>query len=105
MEVWVQIIIPIFTGLVACIPLAIKLVEWIQKAVKEKNWTSLMQLVLRLMSEAEANYKTGAERKEYVMDSIEAIKGTLNYDVDMKVVDELIESIILATKTINTNKE
>ena len=105
MEVWVQIIIPIFTGLVACVPLAIKLVEWIQKASKEKNWTSLMQLVLKLMEEAETNYATGAERKEYVMDSINAIKGTLNYDVDMTVVSEMIDSIIEATKKINVNKK
>lgn len=105
MEVWIQIIIPIFTGLVACIPLAIKLVEWIQKAAKEKNWTAIMHLILRLMIEAEANYSTGAERKEYVMDSIIAIKDTLNYDVDMKVVDEMIESVILATKKINVEQK
>ena len=103
MEIWVQIIIPIFTGLVACVPLVIKLVEWIKKAIKEKNWTALMQLVLKLMTEAEMNYATGAERKEYVMDSIDAIKDTLNYDVDMKVVDEMIESLIQATKKINVN--
>ena len=105
MEVWTNIILPIISGLVACVPLVIKLAEWIKKATKEKNWTAIMQLVLKLMAEAEANYTTGAERKEYVMDNIEAIKGTLNYDVDTKVVDEMIESIILATKKINTNKE
>ena len=102
MEIWVQIIVPIFTGLVACVPLVIKLVEWINKAMKEKNWTALMQLVLKLMTEAETNYATGAERKEYVMDSIDAIKETLNYDVDMKVVGDMIDSIIDATKKINT---
>lgn len=105
MEVWIQIIIPIFTGLVACIPLVIKLVEWIQKAAKEKNWAPLMQLVLKLMAEAETNYATGAERKEYVMDSIEAIKDTLNYDVDMNIVGEMIDSIAKASKSINVNKE
>ena len=103
MEVWVQIIVPIITGLVACVPLAIKLVEWIQRASKEKNWSALMQLVLKLMTEAEVNYATGAERKEYVMDSINAIKGTLNYDVDMTVVSEMIDSIIETTKKINVN--
>ena len=105
MEVWVQIIIPIFTGLVACVPLVIKLVEWIQKASKEKNWAPLMQLVLKLMTEAEVNYTTGAERKKYVLDSINTIKGTLNYDVDMTVVSEMIDSIIEATKKINVNKK
>lgn len=102
MEVWIQIIVPIFTGLVACVPLVITLVEWIKKAAKEKNWTALMQLVLKLMTEAEANYSTGAEKKEYVIDSINAIKGTLNYDVDMNVVSDMIDSVIIATKKINT---
>jgi hypothetical protein len=102
MEVWIQIIVPIITGLAACVPLAITLVEWIKKAAKEKNWTALMQLVLKLMTEAEANYSTGAEKKEYVIDSINAIKGTLNYDVDMNVVSDMIDSVIIATKKINT---
>lgn len=105
MEVWVSIIVPIFTGLVACIPLVIKLVEWIKKAAKEKNWTALMQLILKLMTEAETNYSTGAERKEYVIDSINAVKGTLNYDVDMTVVGDMIDSIIAATKKINVENK
>ena len=104
METWINIILPIISGLVACVPLVIKLVEYIQKAAKEKNWTALMQLVLKLMAEAEDNYKTGAERKEYVMDSIDAIKDTLNYNVNMTVVSEMIDSIIKASKSINVNK-
>lgn len=105
MEVWTNIILPIISGLVACVPLVIKLIEYIQKVAKEKNWTALMQLILKLMTEAEENYATGAERKEYVIDSINAIKGTLNYDVDMTVVSDMIDSIISATKKINVNKK
>ena len=101
MEFWMNIVLPIISGLVACIPLVIKLIDVSQKAAKEKNWTAVMQLILRLMQEAETNYSTGAERKEYVLDSIVAVKDTLNYDVDMKVVEEMIDSIILATKKIN----
>ena len=102
MEIWMNIILPILSGLVACVPLVIKLIDVTQKAIKEKNWTALMQLTLKLMSEAEANYSTGAERKEYVLDSIAAVKDTLNYDVDMKVVEEMVDSIVYATKKINT---
>lgn len=105
MEVWTTIILPIISGLVACVPLVVKLIEYIQKVAKEKNWTALMQLILKLMAEAEDNYATGAERKEYVIDSINAIKGTLNYDVDMTVVSDMIDSIITATKKINVNKK
>ena len=64
MEIWTNIILPIITGLVAAIPLVIKLVEYIQKAVKEKNWGAVVQLVLKLMAEAEQLYANGAEKKE-----------------------------------------
>lgn len=101
---WVEIIVALLTGLVACIPLVIKLVQVIKDSVKAKNWTPLMQLMLKLMAEAEENYSTGAEKKAYVIDSIEAVKGTLNYDVDMDAVDAMIDAIIIATKKINTNQ-
>ena len=34
----IQIIVSILTGLAACIPLAVKLVQYAQQAAKEKNW-------------------------------------------------------------------
>ena len=99
---WMDIIIAILTGLATCIPLAIKLVQVIKDAVKAKNWAPMMQLTLKLMGEAEDNYTTGAEKKEYVLKSIEAVKDTLNYDVDMDAVSAMIDAIILTTKKINT---
>lgn len=102
MEVWTTIILPIISGLVAAVPLVIKLVEYVQKVAKEKNWKAVVQLVLRLMAEAEQNYANGTERKEYVMSSIKAMEETLQYDIDEKAIGELIDSIVLATKKINT---
>lgn len=99
---WIDIIVALLTGLVTCVPLVIKLVQVIKSSVKEKNWAPMMQLALKLMSEAEENYATGAERKAYVLDSIVAMKETLNYDVDMNVVEEMINAIVDATKKINT---
>ena len=101
---WVEIIVALLTGLVTCIPLVVKLVQVIKESVKSKNWTALMQLVLKLMAEAEENYTSGEEKKAYVIDSIEAIKDTLNYDVDMDAVSVMIDSIIIASKKINVNK-
>ena len=101
MEVWTTIILPIISGLIACVPLVIKLIEYVQKASKEKNWKSVVQLVLSLMKEAEKNYVNGADKKEYVISSIKAMEGTLQYDIDEKAIGELIDSIILATKQIN----
>ena len=104
---WLNIIASILSGLAVCIPLAIKLVEYIKKAVKAKNWTVLMQLIMQLMTDAESRYDNGVARKEFVMSSIEHIKESLNYDVDMAVISTMIDSIVEATKKINvkTTKE
>lgn len=101
METWVNIIVSILSGLSVCIPLVIKLVEYVRKAIQEKNWSNVMQIVLKLMTEAEKNYETGAERKQYVMSSVEAIKDTLNCEVDMNAISSLIDSICQASKIIN----
>lgn len=98
---WVSIIVSVLAGLATAIPLVIKLVQTIQTAVKEKNWSNVMQIVLKLMTEAENNYSTGAERKEYVMDSIEAIKDSLNCEIDMDVISNMIDSICQASRVIN----
>ncbi len=101
-NIWVEIIISILTGLVAAIPLVIKLVDEIKKAHKEKNWKAVVSLVLTLMAEAEQNYANGAERKEYVMSSIKAMEHSLEYDIDEKAIGELIDAVVAATKKINT---
>lgn len=98
---WVNLVVSILSGLLVCVPLVIKLVEYIQTATKEKNWSSLMQLVLKLMTEAEKLYSTGAERKAYVLATIKAMENTLNYDIDENVVGEMIDSIVAASKVIN----
>lgn len=101
MEIWTTIILPIISGLVACVPLVIKLVEYIQKAAKEKNWKSVVQLVLKLMAEAEQVYTNGDDKKAYVMSSIKAMENTLQYDIDEKAIGELIDAVVTATKKIN----
>ena len=98
---WVNLVVSILSGLAICIPLVVKLVQFIKVATKEKNWSSLMQLVLKLMTEAEQLYSTGAERKAYVMATIKVMESTINYDVDEAVLSEMIDSIIDATKKIN----
>lgn len=101
MEGYINLIIAILSGLVTAIPLVVQLVKYVKAAIQEKNWSKVMQLVLNLMTEAEKNYATGAERKEYVMGSIEQIKGVLEYEVDMDAISIMIDSIVAASKTIN----
>jgi hypothetical protein len=101
---WVEIIVALLTGLVTIIPVVIKLIDAVQKATKEKNWKTVVQLVLALMKEAEQNYTDGATKKQYVMSSIKAMEASLQYDIDENAIGELIDAIVAATKKINTNK-
>ena len=104
MENYVNLIVAILSGLVTAIPLVIQLIKYVKAAIQERKWTKVMELVLNLMTEAERNYATGAERKEYVMASIESIKDVLDYEVDMNAISEMIDAIVAASKIINTKE-
>ena len=97
----INLIVAILSGLAVCIPVVVKLVQYVKKAAQEKNWSAVMSLVLDLMKQAEQNYKTGAERKEFVMDSIIAMQNVLNYQIDLDVISTMIDSICAASKIIN----
>lgn len=101
-DVLLKIIVPIISGVATAIPLIIQLVKYIKVAIKSKNFAPIMQLVLKLMEEAEKNISNGAERKQYVISTIKAMESTLNYDIDENVISEMIDSIVKATKQINT---
>ena len=94
-------IISIIAGLGAAIPLVLKLIEYVQKAVKEKNWGQLLNLVMSLMAEAESKFETGAERKEWVMAMVTASAKEINYDVDMSVISSMIDSLCAMSKQVN----
>lgn len=72
--------------------------------VKEKNWSVIVRLVLDTMTEAETLYKTGAERKEYVMRIVEQTAVTLNYNYDEEAkqkVSALIDAVCRTAKIVN----
>lgn len=101
MEVWIKYILPILSGLITAIPLVIKLVEYITKAVKEKNWCQLLALVTSYMEEAEVMFENGSDKKEWVMAMVANTAKTINYDVDMDVVSSLIDSLCAMSKVVN----
>lgn len=101
----VQIIINILGVLVMVIPLVVELIKWVKTAVKEKNWAKLLELITRLMKEAEVKFATGAERKEWVMMAIRASAETINYEIDEKVISDLIDQLCAMSKVVNCKKE
>lgn len=98
---WMQVIVPVLTGLAATIPLVIKLVEYVQKAMKEKNWNKLLDLLMGYMERAEDMFDNGADRKEWVMAMIKSSADTIDFEIDMNVVSDLIDSLCSMSKTVN----
>lgn len=101
----VNIIVAILTGLAACIPLAVKLIQWVQKATKEKNWAALLGLVVDLMEEAETKFTDGATRKEWVMAMVQTSAEYINYEVDTEALSQLIDALCDMTKVVNPPAE
>ena len=98
---WIQAIISILSGVAILVPLVIKLVQYVQASAKEKNWSSLMVLVMNLMAQAEQMFDKGADKKEWVINELKAIASTLNYEIDWNVVSEMIDKICDVSKEIN----
>lgn len=101
---WVRIVLAIVSGLATAIPLVIKLVEYVQKATKEKNWNKMLDLVIDLMEEAETKFAEGADRKEWVLAMVKASADSINYDVDIEAVSAMIDSLCDMSKVVNATE-
>lgn len=97
----VQLIVAILTGLATCIPLAVKLVQYVQNATKEKNWANLLGLVMSLMEQAEKKFDDGATRKEWVMAMVKASADYINYPVDEDTLSKMIDGLCDMSKVVN----
>lgn len=100
-EECLRLILSIISGLTATIPLIIKLVEYVEKATKEKNWNKLLELVMGYMEVAETKFKTGAEKKEWVLAMVKASADTINYDIDMETVSKMIDDLCDLSNVVN----
>ena len=98
---WIQAIISILSGIAVLVPLMIKLIQFIKANIREKNWNQMLKLVMNLMADAEEKFDKGSEKKEWVMGQLEAMAGTLNYDIEWDVVSEMIDKICDVSKELN----
>ncbi len=69
---YMNYILSIVTGLAVSIPLVVNLVKYIREALQERNWTKMMKLTMKLMSQAEEKFEDGATRKEWVLAMVKA---------------------------------
>ena len=101
---WVEIVISILSGLAAAIPLVVQLVKYVQKAVKEKNWNKMLDMVMDLMKTAEGMFEKGADRKEWVLAMVKGSADSINYDVDIEAISQLIDSLCDTSKVVNNSE-
>lgn len=102
---WLQLVASVATGLIITIPLINKLVEYVKKAAKEKNWNKMLSMVMTYMETAEEMFDSGADRKEWVLSMIKASANTIDYDIDMDVINQLIDDLCDMSKVINVVSE
>ena len=102
---WMQLVVSVLAGLATAIPLAVKLVEYVQKAVKERNWGKVLDMVMKYMATAEEKFDNGADRKEWVLAMVKASAETGNYDIDMDVISKLIDDLCNMSKKVNAPTE
>lgn len=102
---WYEIIVSILSGLAVAIPLVVELVQWVKKAIEEKNWNQLVSLLMNLMAEAEGKFDNGADRKSWVLGAVESAAKTINYPVDIEQVSELIDALCAMSKKVNYKAE
>lgn len=101
---WLNIVVSILSGLAVCIPLVVNLVTVVRDLIKEKNWAQLVKMAMTFMASAEDNFATGAEKKEWTMDSIKDAAKAIGYNYDAEAeskMSDLIDSLCELSKQIN----
>ena len=101
----VGIIVAVLAGLATCIPLVLKLVQYVKKAIQEKNWAGLLDLVMKLIAQAEEKFKDGATRKEWVMAMVQTSEEYINYPLDTQALSEMIDELVKLTNKVNVDKK
>ena len=102
---WHEILAYILSGLAILIPLTVKLVKYMKKAIKEKNWCDMLALVIDLMQDAEDQFENGADRKQWVLNMVESSASMLDYEIDIEQVGRLIDALCSMAKVVNVAKK
>lgn len=101
MDIIAKYLPPILVGLAVLIPMMIALIKYVNKAAEDKNWNIIVKMVLDLMVQAEQDYSTGAERKEFVMNQLKVMAKTVDFEIDWDKVSDLIEALCDMAHEVN----
>lgn len=101
MDIIAKYLPPILVGLAVLIPMVIALIKYVTKAAEDKNWNIIVKMVLDLMVQAEQDYSTGAEKKEFVMNQLKVMAETVDFEIDWNKVSDLIDALCDMAHEVN----
>lgn len=101
MDIVAKYLPPILVGLAVLIPMVIALIKYVTKAAEDKNWNIIVKMVLDFMVQAEKDYSTGAEKKEFVMNQLRIAAKTVDFEIDWDKVSDLIDALCEMAKEVN----
>ena len=101
MDIIVKYLPSILVGIAVLIPLVVALVKYVTKAAQDKNWNIIVKMVLDLMVQAEKDYSTGAEKKEFVMNQLRVMATTVDFEIDWDKVSDLIDALCDMAHEVN----
>ena len=104
-ENWFSVVSCIIAGLATSIPLICKLVQYIRAFIRERNWGKMLNLIMTLMKEAEGMFEAGADKKEWVMNALDSLSDTIDYDIDKEAVSAMIDALCAMSKVVNAPNE
>ena len=93
---WVEFISTIIGALIALcalIPAAVALVRFFIKSIKDKNWKAILEIADKAILAAEASGKSGADKKQMVIDAVVAGCKAANVDIDESQLEALADYI------------
>ena len=61
-------------------------------------------MVMDLMKTAEGMFEKGADRKEWVLAMIKGSADSINYDIDIEAISQLIDSLCDMSKVVNNSE-
>lgn len=101
MDIIAKFLPPILVGIAVLIPLVVALVKYVTKAAEDKNWNIVVKMVLDLMVQAEKDYSTGTEKKEFVMNQLKVMANTVDFEIDWDKVSDLIDALCEMAHEVN----
>ncbi len=104
-EQWIGLIVCVISGLATSIPLIINLVKYIRLSIQEKTWGKMLNLVMSLMEEAEGMFEAGVDRKVWVLKALDNLSDTIDYDMDMDAIGDMIDALCAMSKIVNAPED